>query len=266
MFDKVHGISKIPTRFTHQDRTPAPRHIFNAAPARKGFLDRAHYQSLSAALPAHLRDIATFAYFTGMRQGELEALRWERVNFDEEMIRLEADETKNEESRYLPYGAIPELAEIIERRSKNRATELVFTRPDGSSLGCYRKAWNRACIKASLGRMCWKCKKCHRLTEVAKQPWPPEYPPKEEPPVCECGTTCHWHYEGLIFHDLRRTGVRNLRRAGVPESVAMKISGHKTREVFERYNIKDQRDIIEAMEKLARHQRAEDRKLGAKPN
>ena len=53
------------------------------------------------------------------------------------------------------------------------------------------------------------------------------------------------------------------------ESVAMKISGHKTRDVFERYNIKDRRDIVEAMEKLARHQRAEDRKLdrpGARPN
>ena len=49
----------------------------------------------------------------------------------------------------------------------------------------------------------------------------------------------------------------------------MKISGHKTRDVFERYNIKDRRDIVEAMEKLARHQRAEDRKLdrpGARPN
>ena len=62
---------------------------------------------------------------------------------------------------------------------------------------------------------------------------------------------------GLLVHDLRRSAIRNLIAAGVPEKIAMSISGHKTRAVFDRYHIVDATDVLNAMNKLQKKQLAE---------
>jgi integrase len=251
-------------------KNPSQVKLLPEPPARQGFLTDEDYLRLFSKLPLYLQPITEFAYSTGMRQGELEELTWKKVDRAAGVIRLEPEDTKNKTGREIHYGLLPELAESMARlwQRSIKASDLVFTRANGSPLGTFRKAWVRACIKAALGRMLWYCSKCHHKIEVEKQFWPPERQPSEAP-QCECGTACHWHYEGLIFHDLRRTAVRNLRRAGVPESVVMTISGHKSREVFERYNIKDSDDQRRAMQALQEFRQVEQRKPerpGTRPN
>ena len=81
-----------------------------------------------------------------------------------------------------------------------------------------RKEWMNACSAAGLGTK----------IEVAGKKFDPRY-------------------TGLTLHDLRRSAVRNLVNAGVPERIAMKISGHKTRSVFDRYHIVSTEDVSNAM-------------------
>jgi len=89
---------------------------------------------------------------------------------------------------------------------------------DGSRVAQPRKNWYALCDRAGLGK----------LTKTGT------------------GRKKRLHYEGLQMHDLRRSGVRQMRRRGIAETVAMKISGHKTRSIFDRYDITSERDLENA--------------------
>jgi integrase len=212
-----------------------------AAP-RQGFFESQQYEELARALPDYLRLPLAVGFFTGMRLGEILALQWGQVDFLAGAINLRAGETKNDEGRTVPI--VPQLrALLIGQRSRRQpGCEFVCFRLDrkgnATKIRGFRKAWYRACIKAGLGRMEPVIDSAGKA--VLEKPRGLRSKPKPK-----------MVYQGTIFHDLRRTGVRNLVRAGVPERIAMTISGHRTRSIFERYNIVSPSDVVEAGRKLA---------------
>jgi integrase len=181
---------------------------------RKGFFEREHFVILRSFLPNEVKPLVTFAFWTGCRKGEILSLIWPQVDLIERVVRLEPGETKNDEPRVIPL--VDELYEMlamqkVDRNQKWPECPWVFSRC-GRQIKNFRHAWDAACKAAGL--------------------------------IDENGDPAK------MFHDLRRTGVRNLIRAGVSERVAMMISGHKTRSVFDRYNIVSERDLHEAGRRL----------------
>ncbi len=178
--------------------------------ARQGFLEPAAFERVVSVLPADLQDVAQFAYLSGWRKGEVQTLGWPDVDRGGERIVLRREHSKNGEPRVLPL--LGNLAALIERRWAARE----YQTPDGTS-ALSPLVFHRDGQPVGDFRKAW------------------------ETACAAAGVS------GTLFHDLRRSAVRNMDRAGVSQAVAMALSGHKTASVYRRYRIVAEDDLREAL-------------------
>jgi integrase len=183
---------------------------------RTGFLDPDQVEAVCAALKRREveADLVRFCYHTGWRsKSEAFTLTWAQVDWAGGLVRLEPGTTKNREGRAFPIT--PALRAVLERR-------LEFTRRCERTQGriipwvFHRKGQPIRSMKRSWWEACRKA-----------------------------------GVPGRVLHDLRRSAVRNLERAGVSRSVAMKMTGHKTESVYRRYAIVSESDVRGAGARLA---------------
>ena len=181
---------------------------------RKGFFEPEQFQAVLKHLPEHLKPVFEVAYITGWRvPSEVLTRKWQHVDLAANWLRLDPGESKNSEGRMFPLT--PELRDVLSQQlEKTRQLEKTTERVI---------PWvfhrNGKPIKDYYGGWDEAC----RLAGLPDR----------------------------IAHDLRRTAVRNLERAGVPRSSSMKMTGHKTESVYRRYAIVDEAMLREGAQKLA---------------
>jgi integrase len=182
---------------------------------RVGFFEEEQFRVVVRHLRPELAALARVAYVTGWRRGELLSRQWRHIDFDAGWLRLEPEETKNRDGRMFPL--VQGLRDVLQgQRARveaiQRATGRIIPWIFIQDSGAPVRDFKRA----------W--------TTARKRAGVP----------------------GRLFHDFRRTAVRNLIRAGIPETVAMKLTGHRTRSVFQRYAIVEEGMLREAGEKLTK--------------
>jgi integrase len=182
-------------------------------------------------LPEPIQAVVIFLRETGWRLSEGLSLTWPQVDFTTQVVRLEPGTTKNDQGRTFPFRALPALDTLLHRqRERTRAVEAATGRIVPR-------------VFHDLGQPIWEKRFYRAWWAAAKaagiyREWP--HP--------ETGKRCR----GPIPHDFRRTAVRDLVTAAVPEKVAMEITGHKTRAVFDRYHIVNETDKARGIAQLAR--------------
>jgi len=188
-------------------------HVSNA---RQGFFEEPEFRAVLEHLPEELRPVMIFAYHTGWRKQEILDLTWRQVDFRAQEIRLEPGTTKNDEGRTFPFSALPPLRDLVyKQRERTTAVEK-------KTSTIVTQVFHRNGRPILDLRGAWQA-------------------------ACDAAMLPH-----RLFHDFRRTAVRNLERAGVPRSVAMKLTGHKTEAIYRRYAIVSPGDLQAGVERLAR--------------
>jgi integrase len=184
------------------------------ANARKKILSFDQFKKLMECLPIHTKWILATGFFTGMRSREITSLTWDRVSLKDRTIQLDAKHTKDKEPRSIPicddlYGILKGIPRAI-----HDDHVFLYRGYAGKKPGVPVKN-----IRRSLANACQKAKIPYgRFTK-----------------------------DGFIYHDLRHGFNTYMRKAGVPESVIMEITGHSTREMFDRYNTVDAEDRKQAV-------------------
>lgn len=187
---------------------------------RQGYFEDLEFRAVLAHLPAYLRPVMTAARLTGWRaKSELLPLRWSHVDWKAGVMKLDRGTTKNKEPRTYPFAALPELAALL--RAQWDAAQQIGQARSLIIPWVFFRMTNTKVLPIKSYKTAWG------------------------------NATVKAGFPEKLVHDFRRTGVRSLRQAGVPESVAMGLTGHKTRSVFLRYDIVDGKDLQAGVEKLA---------------
>jgi integrase len=204
---------------------PIIRKLKEAAP-RQGFFEREQFEAIRKHLPEDLQVAATVAYTFGWRtQSEVLTLERRQLDLEAETLRLDPGTTKNDDGR-LVY-LTPEIktlltaqVECVKALEKKLGRIIPWLFPHLGTPGGHINRRLIGTVKMDF-RKAW-------VTACKRAGVP-----------------------GALRHDCRRTAVRNMVNGGVPERVAMKVTGHRTRSVFDRYHIVSPSDLKEASRKLA---------------
>lgn len=182
------------------------------ANARKRILTMAEYQGLYGNLKPHLKPIVAAGWWTGMRQGEILKLTWEKVDISKRMIYLKADDTKERKAKTVPIAKT--LRDILLTLPGRAEGGLVF-RYGKKTLSDITQGIEAACSDSGIAY--------GRFTEG-----------------------------GFVFHDLRRGFITYARKAGVPRNVILAITGHSggRGDMNRRYDQIDEADLLAAVDRL----------------